>query len=324
MTNANPLVLGVVVTYRPVRDTLQRLLMALSPQVAEVLVVDNTPQEDDHAWQFILPLMPMLTNLRLVRLGENRGIAAALNVGIDCALKEGFCFALLSDQDSLPENGMVGILREVALELQAKGNRVASVCPQYFDQTTQVTAPFQVQIPGRVFYSSVSGKNATPWIEIVTSITSGSLLTRPAMQEVGGMREELFIDHVDTEWSHRSRSLGYTNYGTARTRLVQELGDERFAMWYFGWHPCSLYSPLRLYYRFRNFVLLWHLRHVPKLWLMRATWYWLGNFYAHAIFSPTRVLNIRMMLLGLWHGVCRRDGKFEEPRSEAESACSRN
>jgi rhamnosyltransferase len=226
-------------------------------------------------------------------------------------LAEGFDFALLSDQDSLPAPDMVKTLRSVAWERSASGARVASVCPEYFDQTTNVSSSFQVQLPGRAFYSSVRGEEAMPWLEIVTSITSGCLITRDAMEHVGGMREELFIDHVDTEWSHRARSLGFVNYGTARTRLTHRLGDDVFSIWYFGWHPYSDYSPLRLYYRFRNFILLCRLPHVPRRWALRASWYWLGSFYAHAFFAPARLANVRMMLRGVWDGIWGRTGQFE-------------
>jgi rhamnosyltransferase len=315
VTDSGKTVLAIVVTYFPKSKVLRPLLKSLSLQVTELLVVDNSPREDSSAWQAILPLTADMTNIRLVRFGENRGIAAGLNVGIDCALEEGFDFALLSDQDSLPDPDMVRVLVNVAMERQSVGKHVASVCPQYFDQTTNATAPFQVQPPERIFYSRVDSDQARPWLEIVTSITSGSLLTRDAMQKVGRMREDFFIDHVDTEWSHRARSMGYANYGTAQTRLTHELGDEVFWLWYFGWHASSVYSPLRLYYRFRNFVLLWRLRHVPKRWVLRASWFWLGNFYAHAIFAPGRAANLRMMLRGLWDGLCNRTGKFANTTS---------
>jgi rhamnosyltransferase len=192
---------------------------------------------------------------------------------------------------------------------------VASVCPEYFDQTTKAICPFQVQQPDRWFYSGAGGEDAIPSLEIVTSITSGCLVTREAMHHVGRMREDLFIDHVDTEWSHRARSLGFANYGTAQTRLIHRLGDDVFSLWYFGWHSYCVYSPLRLYYRFRNFMLLWRMQHVPKRWALRASWYWLGNFYAHAFFAPRRLANLRMMLRGLWDGVRGCTGKFEGRRA---------
>jgi rhamnosyltransferase len=309
--NSRGTVLAIVVTYFPDQEGLQHLLGALSPQVTELLVVDNTPGEENVTWDTVRSLGSSLANIRMVRLGENLGIATALNVGIECALAEGFDFALLSDQDSLPEPDMVVTLKNVAQERLASGVRVASVCPEYFDQTTGVAGLFQVQLPGRLFYSRAAGDHAKPWLEIVTSITSGCLLTRDAMLHVGGMCNDLFIDHVDTEWSHRARSLGFVNYGTAETRLTHRLGDDVFSVWYFGWHPYSDYSPLRLYYRFRNFVLLWRFPHVPKRWALRASWYWLGSFYAHGLFAAARLANLQMMLRGIWDGILGRTGKFE-------------
>ena len=118
----------------------------------------------------------MAPNLRIERLGENLGIAAALNIGLEAAVREGFDYVLLSDQESLPAPDMIAVLRDVAERLTAKGKRVGCVCPEYFDQNTAQAFPFQVQLPGRLFYSSVGGEQAKPWVEVLTTISSGSLL----------------------------------------------------------------------------------------------------------------------------------------------------
>jgi rhamnosyltransferase len=127
------------------------------------------------------------------------------------------------------------------------------------------------------------------------------------------MREDFFIDHVDTEWCHRARALGFRNFGTARTRLAHHLGDALFRVWYFGWQRHSEYSPVRLYYRFRNFILLCRLPHVPLRWAMRASWYWLGNAYAHCLFAERRWANLRAVARGLWDGMRGRSGPLRRP-----------
>ena len=45
--------------------------------------------------------------LSVARLGENQGIAAALNIGVEEAIRGGARYVLLSDQDSLPDADMV-------------------------------------------------------------------------------------------------------------------------------------------------------------------------------------------------------------------------
>lgn len=300
-------VLGIVVAFHPQPEALLPLLQALAPQVEALLIVDNTPGTGEGIEGILSPLWTSLPGLRLERTGDNIGIAAAQNIGIRIALEENYDFVLLSDQDSLPDESLVATLRNCCEQLEKQGP-VGCVCPEYFDKTTGQAFPFQVQRPGRWFYGSAPGTEARPWIEIITAISSGSLIPRAAFEVVGPMREDFFIDHVDIEWCHRARALGFHNFGTAQTRLTHHLGDAPFRVWYFGWHRHSEYSPMRLYYRFRNFVLLCRLPHVPLSWAMRASRYWLADAYAHCVFARQRWASARAIALALWDGVLGRGG----------------
>ena len=308
---AGKAVLAVVVSYCPEPDALRRLIRALLAQVQGVLIVDNSPRGPDEVHAAIANFPELLSTLRLLRVGENVGIGRALNIGIDTAVSEGFDYVLLSDQDSLPSPDMVSELLHVARERESAGVRVGCVGPTYVDEVTGQTFGFQVQEPGRFFYSVRDGDRADPWVEVVTSITSGSLVPCKVSAEVGGMREDYFIDYVDTEWCHRARHAGYTLFGTSRARMNHHLGDDTFPVWYLRWRPFSSYSPLRLYYRFRNFILLMKCGYVPWRWKLRASWYWLGNLYAYSLFSPRKVENLRYIARGLTDGIRGRGGRID-------------
>lgn len=305
-------VLAVVVTFHPDLAGLAALLRQLAVQVESIVIVDNTPEAVD--WGGIIESPSRDGSLRLVSLGENRGIAAAQNVGIRIGLTEGFDYVLLSDQDSLPTPTMVAELVETTETLTREGIAVGCVCPAYFDETTGQAYRFQVHRPGDVFYSTMAGEQAVPYIEIVTAISSGTVISVETLRMVGGMREDFFIDDVDTEWCHRARSLGFRNFGTACARLNHRLGDSPFRVWYFGWRQMSEYSTVRLYYRFRNFVLMIRLPHVPLRWTVRACWFWLGNMYAHCLFAAHPWDNARAIMRGLWDGLKGRSGVMRGTR----------
>jgi rhamnosyltransferase len=308
MTPSTRRVLAVVVTFHPEQIRLLRLMELLCEQVDSVLVVDNTPDELSGSADVLKLLLGSFRQLRIRRLGENRGIAAAQNIGIQIAIEEGYEHVLFSDQDSLPAEDMVANLLLTSDELHGDGVAVGCICPAYFDEMTQQPFSFQVQRPGHPFYSTVPGDTAQPWVEIITTISSGSLMPVSTLRRVGGMREDFFIDDVDTEWCHRARSLGFRNFGTSRARLSHRLGSASFRIWYFGWRKQSEYSPTRLYYRFRNFALMVRLPHVPARWSLRAAWYWLGNIYAHSLYAEHRCQNIGAILWGLWDGVRGQSG----------------
>jgi rhamnosyltransferase len=198
----------------------------------------------------------------------------------------------------------------VVQRLRPIGIRVGCVGPTYVDHVTGQTFGFQVQEPGHLFYSTLASERADPWVEVITGITSGSLIPCSVFADVGAMREDYFIDYVDTEWCHRARHHGYKLYGTSHASMEHHLGDDTFQVWYLRWRPFSSYSPLRLYYRFRNFVLLMRCGYVPWRWKVRAGWYWLGNLYAYMLFSPSRKENFRYIARGLFDGIRGRTGRY--------------
>jgi rhamnosyltransferase len=97
---------AVVVTYHPNYDRLTRLLSALRPQVADVIIIDNTQ--------------------------VNVGIAAAQNVGIKEAIARGAKHVALFDQDSVPAPDMLGVLRTALVDLERSGEKIAAVGPNYW------------------------------------------------------------------------------------------------------------------------------------------------------------------------------------------------
>ena len=167
-----------------------------------------------------------------------------------------------------------------------------------------------------MFFTVASqGNKAYPWVEVLTSITSGTLVPATAFRKAGLMLEELFIDDVDAEWGHRARYQGLHLFGTSHAVLHHRLGEGAFKVWYLRWRSFGGYSPLRLYYRFRNFIALCKMRHVPISWKIRAGWYWLGNAYAFIVFSPNKWANARAIATGIWHGLRGRMGRHDFPES---------
>jgi hypothetical protein len=53
------------------------------------------------------------------------------------------------------------------------------------------------------------------------------------------------------------------------------------------------------------------LPHVPLRWVIRASWYWLGNAYAHCLFARDRWANASAVVRGLWDGVQGRSGPLQ-------------
>lgn len=312
----HPRVHAVVVTYVPEATPLRELLIALSPQVAHIHVVDNTPLVDERVERLLTNTT--IGNVGLTRLGDNLGIAKALNVGIEAAITAGATHVLLSDQDSLPASGMVEGLLRAEYELRAQGHKIAAIGPSFVDQISTQAYRFQVRRSGGWFYARQEPSEEQPHVRTLSLITSGILIPVAALRDIGLMREDFFIDHVDVEWGHRAISRGYALFGTRYAQMSHHMGERTLRVWVFGWRSLSEYGPLRLYYRFRNFVYLLKLAYVPLWWKLRASWFWLGEAYAHVIFSRRRLEDLRMILRGCMDGLCGRLGRYPDNRLGAE------
>lgn len=305
-----PHVCAVVVTYIPDIHVLRELLMALSPQVACVQIVDNSPRSDIRVPALLNELN--LDNTYLLRLGDNLGIARALNDGVKAAVAMGASHFLLCDQDSLPASDMVAGLLRAQAELLSQGVRLGAIGPTFTDAHTGMTFPFQVEVPGNVFYSHKCSSSEDYLVDSLTLITSGCLIPVEAWASVGPMREDFFIDYVDIEWSYRARAAGFKLFGTAWASMLHRMGDAQLRVWFFGWRKESAYSPLRVYYRVRNFIGLCKSDFMPLRWKVRNGWYTMGVVYTQAIFGRARLSSLLMAVRGIRDGVRGLMGRYPE------------
>jgi len=137
---------AIVVAFNPDERLLPILLTKLAAQCARIHIIDNTPGSSwINQWIF----QSGLGNAEPHALGENVGIAGALNIGIHQALAQGATHVLLSDQDSLPSDDLVSGLLGTWEDLTAHGVRVGAVGPVCLDEHTSIELPFQVEIPGK-------------------------------------------------------------------------------------------------------------------------------------------------------------------------------
>lgn len=308
-------VVSIVVTYFPDKNIFEKLLSALLAQTDYVVIADNTPGPMDVKLQHTIDTSNAPVRCRLIRSGENTGIAAAINSGWSEAQDLNADFILLSDQDSQPADDMVAMLIQAYDQQSSIGKRVGAIGPVYTDIHTGLTYPFQAQIPGKFFYGHKLPAEREPIIEALTLITSGTLIPAAVFRLVGPMREDLFIDQVDIEWCHRARSEGYKLFGTGSATMFHSMGEASLRVWYLGWRNESAYSPLRLYYRIRNYLALCKLDYIDWRWKLRSGWYSLGLVYTHVFFGDQPMQSLKMIGKGIIHGVIGSMGALHKPMS---------
>lgn len=236
-----PRVDAVVTAFRPTAE-LRVNIAAISAQVRRVIVVDDGSGAsfDDVFAQL------EADGVRVIRSEQNAGIGSSLNRGIRAALDGDADFVLTMDQDSAPPAGFVAGLVHALEIAAAHGHRVGFAVPQRFAQVDQ------------------SAKRRSDGTLLTRgAIQSGMLVPRATFEQVGTMRDDFFIDLVDTEFELRCAVGGIDGIAAAGVELPHRLGARYHRPKLFGRfalpvlpRALTLSEPYRYYYRARNRVVL--------------------------------------------------------------------
>ena len=135
------------------------------------------------------------------------------------------------------------------------------------------------------------------------------MIAMNALDDIGTMNDQLFIDYVDTEWCIRAKRRGYQLYGAGSATMSHTIGNDAARL--FG-VKMPIHSPFRYYYMLRNATWLLRQPWVSTPWRIALLRRMLLTFITFSLFVGNRLDNINMMTLGLWHGIASRMGRLEK------------
>lgn len=222
---------AVVVWYHPTPaqcDSIRSYMEA----VQQVIIVDNSPADNTSlAAQLPKGLYTYLP------LGDNKGIATALNEGCRLALQKGAKWILTMDQDSCWE---------------------AEQLKRYLDLAKSYPEIEQVGVfSPRQDYTGHMPHYEKTYEEKIAVMTSGCLLSAAGFNATGGFRDELFIDEVDNEYCMHCRRLGMKVVIVNHALLEHRLGEMRTIRFLGLWPKEYIdHAPFRFYYITRNILYL--------------------------------------------------------------------
>lgn len=209
--------------------------------VDEVLLVDNSDNNT-----YYNKLKDKLSQCSYISMNGNKGIATALNRGLEYAQSKKYDWALTMDQDSFFSTNIIREYFDV-LERE-KNDSIIILSPNYlFD---------------RKKFKSYKGTK-----KIKYTMQSGNLLNIKLHNENGKFKDDFFIDCVDYEYCLRANKNGYKiiEVGTAVLKHSPAKTKKIFGLKY------GICSPLRIYYQVRN--LLWTSREYNCLKLKMIVYY---------------------------------------------------
>jgi rhamnosyltransferase len=268
-------VCAIVVTWQPELPQLQTLLESLLKQDCPLIVVDNGSANSIELQTLVAGLAnsyPSVTAPMLVAWQHNQGLATAINEGLRLAQSCAYAFALLFDQDSQISADFVSAILAQWDQLQALDNSgryhlpPAAIGPRLQNPQNGRRTPFRCFRWWR--RSDCPVKGFPGLYETDFLISSGTLISLPALETIGLMKDEYFIDNIDLEWCFRARAQGFSLYGTDRAVLFHRIGESsRNPLVQSG--IMVQHSPLRSYYSTRNRMHLWHQPYAPTDWKVR-------------------------------------------------------
>ena len=294
----------VTVTHQPDLAALTVQLQAL-PTESLKIVVDNASVTE--CAKILAGLEKIIPNLHLLRNTGNLGLAAALNQGVRMAqtLDPEIEFVLLLDQDSEPLPGSVKTLLSAFVSMESSGKAVGAVGPLLRDAATGLTHGFHqcTRWRWKRVYPSDSDGISVPCANLNGS---GTLMRIGLFMELGGLREDFFIDHVDTEWSFRLLASGLELWGIPQAVFSHSMGQASVKYWLFGWRVWPSRAPVRHYFLFRNAVRLILGKDALPVWKFWATLKLCMTALVHALFDHARVEQLRNMARGARDGFLGR------------------
>lgn len=285
---------SIIVLYNPDIKKLKDLIKQLNFQGSNVVLVNNGQKN---------PQLLKLINEHVFfqQMTDNLGIAAAQNVGISFVIKMKAERFFLFDQDSEIPNNYISAMTSFNVPSNT-GMLVPNVLdintsrylePRIYErENSKLTIKFPLKDSLKLEYR----RAAKP-------IASGSYIFVDTINKVGGMREDFFIDAVDTDFSLRVLEKGYEIYRINNISLSHKVGNKRKKEFFSKIIFLSNHSPSRRYYIGRNNIWLWKLHFRSVKGISKDVFLTLSSQLVYALLEKNRISKVTNLIKGITRGI---------------------
>jgi rhamnopyranosyl-N-acetylglucosaminyl-diphospho-decaprenol beta-1,3/1,4-galactofuranosyltransferase len=296
-------VASVTLAYNSVHllpEQLDRLLRQ-SRSLDEIVVVNNA--STDGTLDLLRRDFPQVT---VVNLPSNGGAGGGYAAGLAyAAIEKKHDWVWLLDHDSLPRNDALQMLLAAPQLTDENADEIGMLasCPT----NSKSDVAYHGVLWGTTWETPSPEVSRQPVYFVDVVISSGSLVRREVVEEIGLPRADFFIDFVDFEYCLRARRHGYKIGMVRDSHLAHAIGTPR-TVEIFGFSKSWTQQPAwREYYLSRNYTYtIWNFYADWKSKLFTIKWL-LRHAAAIAAFGKNKRECIRMMLSGFADG---RAGKL--------------
>ncbi len=309
---------GVIVTYNNGSNigNLIEALLTQSKPIEEIIVVDNASSDDTA--KIVKERFPQVI---LLENASNTGVGGGYAQGMGYAYQKGYEWVWLLDGDSLPQASALEELAKAFTSLKPTHPKIGILasCPVN-PLTNERYDGFLWR--GRFMALPKGLAGCQEPFPVDSTVSSGCLVNRKVIKDVGLPRVDFFMDFVDHEYNLRVRRNGYEIIFVPASTIHHEMGKSpvvrsqviRAIARLATKSPLVVEAPWRQYYIVRNQVYtFWHeFRNYKALFFCKLGV--LRMIMGMLLFNEKdKVKRIRYIILGLKDGFKGRLGKTVTP-----------
>jgi rhamnosyltransferase len=201
---------------------------------------------------------------------------------------------------------MVSDLASNLTTLESGQVGVAAIGPTYYETNSQKQT--KAYLANGPLLSRLSLKNEAHPVASDFIIASGSLIPLAILDEVGGFKEDLFIDLVDVEWCFRARRAGFKSFLSPTATVEHRLGSGTVKI---GPRQVARHVPIRNYYWIRNAIWMACQSYTPPAWRIYFLTRSLAFLVVYTTLADKRARRLRLMIDGISHGLRGRMGRYD-------------
>jgi GT2 family glycosyltransferase len=298
-----PRVASITVAWNGAR-VISRHLESLGQQtvpLAETVVVDNASADET-----VNTLRRSFPNVTVLQLEQNLGVGGGFAAGLEYALKKNYDWFWLFDQDSTPQPRALEELLEALKVPGVNPDEIGIMASLLVDPECAVEHVGYLWRDRLVKIPHEQARSAVLFVDTVMS--SGSLIHRRVLDQVGLPRADFFMDWVDHEYNLRVRRARFQIAQVRASIVYHRLGETQRVTSVFTQKPVvRLVEPVwRRYFMARNETFTcWHLFGTTKSRLFLVI-----RLLRHSASNLWHEENRLENLWVIWSGFCdgyRRD-----------------
>lgn len=241
----------VCVTYFPDFELLKESIRSLYNQVDFFVIVDNTTEDSSKITSNFLEKYDWTKKVKIINLDNNYGIGYAQNIGIKFAIENNADYILTTDQDTIYPQRYIDTMLDIYNVYKDK-YKIAAIAP-FFRNTNLSSEVYKLIVKNKndkvlklTFYTR---EGLDDVYSVYYTISSGMIIPRNVIEEIGFMNEDLFIDWVDNEWCIRANNKGYSILQTPKVSIQHKLGYGILKLFK---RTFVTHNYIRRYYIYRN------------------------------------------------------------------------